>query len=261
MSKEVAQTIILKAASSNNPHYNFEELGVLNEIRSQMEFALENQLNTLEKLVVFDMDNTLLKGRFIDTCADQFGFKKELMNIRSSESDAIILTKRIATLLKGKTIHELIQIADQMEIIQGTKEIIEELKRRGYIVGIISDSYDSITNHIKIKLGMDFSLSNELEFSKSICTGEVKIPSFLFSHAKSICKHSLCKTNALLSILEKYNISKENCITIGDSMNDLCMIKEAGLGIAFCSRDELVNHHADIVIQVPSFSELLNLTK
>ncbi|MBL7765910.1 MAG: HAD-IB family phosphatase [Chitinophagaceae bacterium] len=261
MSKEVAQTIILKAASSNNPHYNFEELGVLNEIRSQMEFALENQLNTLEKLVVFDMDNTLLKGRFIDTCADHFGFKKELMNIRSSESDAIILTKRIATLLKGKTIHELIQIADQMEIIQGTKEIIEELKRRGYIVGIISDSYDSITNHIKIKLGMDFSLSNELEFSKSICTGEVKIPSFLFSHAKSICKHSLCKTNALLSILEKYNISKENCITIGDSMNDLCMIKEAGLGIAFCSRDELVNHHADIVIQVPSFSELLNLTK
>ncbi|MBK8404728.1 MAG: HAD hydrolase family protein [Saprospiraceae bacterium] len=54
---------------------------------------------------------------------------------------------------------------------------------------------------------------------------------------------------------------KENCISIGDSMNDLCMIKEAGLGIAFCSKDELVNHHADIVIHEPSFTELLNLAK
>ncbi|HET9057175.1 MAG TPA: HAD-IB family phosphatase, partial [Chitinophagaceae bacterium] len=261
MSKEVAQTIIMKAAVSKNPNYNFEELGVLNEIRSQMEFAFDNQLSLLSKLVVFDMDNTLLQGRFIDSCADKFNFKKELMNIRSAESDDIILTKRIATLLKGKSISELIEVADNIPIIQGTTEIIAELKKRGYITGIISDSYDCITNHIKNKLGMDFSLSNELEFSKSICTGEIKIPSFLFSNSKSLCKHPICKTNALLNILEKYNIKKENTIAIGDSINDLCMIKEAGLGIAFCSKDELLNHHADITISNHSFNELLNLTK
>ena len=73
--------------------------------------------------------------------------------------------------------------------------------------------------------------------------------------------HSLCKTNALLSILEKYDIQKENCIAIADSMNDLCMIKEAELGIAFCSKDELLNHHADIILNEQSFTELLNLTK
>jgi len=261
MSKEVAQAIILKAASSKNPHYNFEELGALNEIRSQMEFALENQLNTLDKLVVFDMDNTLVEGRFIDICANKFEFKKELMNIRSSETDVIILTKRIATLLKGKSFNELIALADNLPIIKGTKEIVTELKSRGYIVGIISDSYDCITSHIKNKLGMDFSLSNELEFSKSICTGEVKIPSFLFNNPASLCKHSVCKTNAMLSILGKYKIMLENAITIGDSMNDLCMIKEAGLGISFCSKDELVNHYADVIISDHSFSELLNLAK
>lgn len=261
MSKEVAQTIIFKAASSKNPNYNFEELGVLNEIRSQMEFALENQLNSLEKLVVFDMDNTIFRGRFIDSCALNFGFREELMNIRSSETDAIILTKRVATLLKGKTINELIEIADGIPVVDGTREVVTELKRRGYIVGIISDSYDCITSHVVNKLGMDFSLANELEFSKSICTGEVKIPSFLFSNPSSLCKHSLCKTNAMISILNKYQIKRENTITIGDSMNDLCMIKEAGLGIAFCSKDELVNHHADVVIHEPSFRELLSLAK
>lgn len=261
MSKEVAQTIIMKAASSKNPYYNFEELGALNEIRSQMEFALENQLNTLKKLVVFDMDNTLLKGRFIDACANAFGFKKELMNIRSSENDVIILTKRIATLLRGKSFNELIALADSMSVVDGTKMIVAELKKRGYIVGIISDSYDCITSHIKNNLGMDFSLSNELEFSKSICTGEVKIPSFLFNNPASLCKHTLCKTNALLSVLDKYKIKRKNTITIGDSMNDLCMIKEAGLGIAFCSKDELVNHYADVIISDHNFSELLNLAK
>lgn len=261
MSKEVAQTIIMKAANSNNPNYNFEELGVLNEIRSQMELALNSQLESLDKLVVFDMDNTLLEGRFIDTCADHFNFKSALMNIRSSESDVILLTKHIATLLKGKTFSELIEVADSISIIEGTKDVVIELKKRGYIVGIISDSYDCITNHVKNKLGMDFSLSNELEFSKSVCTGEVKIPSFLFNNNKSICKHSLCKTNAVLSLLGKYNIQKENTIAIGDSMNDLCMIKEAGLGIAFCSKDELLNHHADLIINKKSFQELLNLTE
>lgn len=259
MSKEVAQTIILKAANSNNPRYNFEELGVLNEIRTQMELALSTNLDAMEKLIVFDMDNTLLRGRFIDACAERFNFKTSLMNIRSSESNPILLTKHIATLLKGKTHQELIEIADHIPIVEGTAEIIKELKSRGYIIGIISDSYDCITHHIKNKLGMDFSLSNELEFSKGICTGEVKIPSFLFNNSKSVCRHSLCKTNAVLSLLDKYQIPKENCIAIGDSMNDLCMIKEAGLGIAFCSQDELLNHHADIILKEQSFDELLSI--
>jgi phosphoserine phosphatase SerB len=259
MSKEVAQAIIMKAATSKNPRYNFEELGALNEIRSQMDFALENHRRVLNKLIVFDMDNTILRGRFIDNSAAAFGFTDDLMEIRSSETDVIARTKRIATLLKGKSFSEIIDVADAIPIIVGTKEIVTELKNRGYIVGIISDSYDCITNHIRIKLGMDFSLSNELEFSKSICTGEVKIPSFLFSNPGSLCKHSVCKTNALLSILAKYNIKRENCIAIGDSINDLCMIKEAGLGIAFCSKDELVNHHADVVISNQSFTDLLNL--
>ena len=261
MSKEVAHTIIVKASGSKNPNYNVEELGVLNEIRSQMDFALGTHLKDLEKLVVFDMDNTIFKGRFIDVCADQFGFKEELMNIRSIESDDISRTKRIATLLKGKTINELFSVADAIPMIQKTKEIVLELKSRGYIVGIISDSYECITNHIRIKLGMDFSFANELEFSKSICTGEIRIPSFLFSNPNSLCKHTICKTNALLNILDTYDIRIGNSIVIGDSLNDLCMIKESGLGIAFCSNDELVNHHADVVISKPSFDKVLELAK
>lgn len=261
MSKEVAQTIIMKAAQNKNPNFNFEALSVVNEIRSQMEYAIRDQLLMLEKLMIFDMDNTLIKGRFIDICAEKFSFKDKLMEIRFDETDPIIRTKLIAKLLEGRSIQDLLEIVDSIEIVDDAKNIIQEMKNRGYIVGIVSDSYDCITQHIKNKLDMDFALSNELEFSKSICTGEVKLPSFFFSHSKSICKHSLCKTNAVLTLLDKYKIKIENTIAIGDSLNDLCMIKQVGLGISFCTTDDLVRHHADLNINDHSFSLLLDVGK
>lgn len=259
MSKEVAQTIISKAASSNSSNFNFEELGTITEIRSQMEVSLESQFKKLKKMIIFDMDNTLLMGRFIDACAETFHFQKELMEIRSLEHDPVIITKRVANLLNGRNYSELIQVLDTIKIVPETQIIIEELKSRGYIIGIISDSYDFVTNHIKNKLSMDFSIGNELEFSKGVATGEVKIPSYLFNNPKSVNRLSICKTNAMVAILDRYNIQKQNCIAIGDSMNDLWMIKEAGLGIAFCSKDDLVNHHADVIISEPSFKKLLEL--
>jgi phosphoserine phosphatase SerB len=258
MSKEVAHAIIVKASGTKNPKINFEELAVMKEIRSQMEFALDDSLLSLNKAIAFDMDNTLLKKRFIDVCADKFGFREELMNIRSAENDSIVRSKRIAILLKGIALRDLIDTAESIPVTDDAPQVIAELKARGYLVGIISDSYDCICNHIKNKLGMDFSLSNELEFSQSICTGEVRIPSFFFNSSGSVCKHPVCKTNALIKITNRYKIPMENCLAIGDSINDLCMIRTAGLGISFCTSDELLKHYADIVISTPSFASILD---
>lgn len=65
----------------------------------------------------------------------------------------------------------------------------------------------------------------------------------------------------MLAILDKHQIKRENTIAVGNSLNDMCMIKEAGMGIAFCSKDELVSHHADIIIHEPKFEELLKVAK
>ena len=257
MSKEVSQSIISRGTSTKKPPYLLDEPGTQKEIPLQIEYALKNHLLKFNKLVIFDMDNTLLRGRFIDACANSFGFMDKLIDIRTSETNGICLTKQVAKLLKGKSLADLISVAESIPIVEDTLQVVSELKNRGYVVGIISDSYDCITEHIKNKLEMDFSLSNELEFSKSICTGEVKIPSFFFSSSDSLCKHPLCKTNAMMNILNKYNIKKENCIAIGDSLNDLCMIKEAGMGIAFCPENELLKLEANAIIATPNFTEIL----
>ncbi len=257
MSKEVSQAIITKAFQQKSPNATLEDLSSFSEIRDQMEFAIRESLKGLDKMVIFDMDNTLLQGRFIDTCAKMYGFDKELLHLRSMESDPVIMTKNIAKLMKGLNISQVLAVADSIPLIDDAVEVSNELKRRGYIIGIISDSYDVVTNHVKTKIGADFSLANELEFSKSVATGEVKLPSFFFNHPGSICKHTMCKTNAVQHILGHYKIEMSNTIAVGDSHNDLCMIRNAGIGVSFRSPDELLNYVADKKIEDPAFRELL----
>ncbi len=257
MSKEVSRAIIQKAMQQNQPKANLEELQSFTEIRDQMDFAIRESLLGLDKIAIFDMDDTILRGRFIDTCAKQYGFEKQLLNIRASETDPTSMTKNIARLLKGLDLSQILAVVDSIALVDDVKEVVMKLKQRGYVVGIISDSYDVVTNHVKTKIGADFSLANELEFSKSVATGEVKLPSFFFNTQESLCKHTICKTNAVQHILKHYKIDINNAIAVGDSANDLCMIKHVGVGVSFCSTNELLNYLADRQITVPAFGEIL----
>ncbi len=255
MSKEVASVILKK--SKNSGETNFETLEHIQMIREQMDFAIRESSRKLKKVAIFDMDNTILRASFIHTAAEKFGFKKELLDIVTSQSNPFIRTKQIARLLKGKSISDLLNLADEIPVTKAIEETIKLLHENGFVTGIISDSYDCITNHLKNKFSFDFSLANELEFSKSIATGEVKIPSFFLTHDSGLCNHEYCKTNALIHICSRYNIPVEDTLAVGDSENDICMIRKAGIGISFCSSNSLLDAVADFVIKEPDFS-LLN---
>lgn len=259
MSREVASTIIQKSKASSI--HNLETYENIQVIREQMEFAIRENLKALKKIAIFDMDNTLLRASFIQTAAKAFNFSKELLNIVTENNNAFIRTKMIARLLKGKNIGDILTLTDTIPVTPNISSIIKTLKEQGYIVGIISDSYDCVTNHLKNKFGFDFSISNELEFSKSVATGEVKIPSFFLSDQKSLCKHDYCKLNALIHICDQYSVELKNTLYIGDGENDICAIKHAGIGISFCATHPLVNTVADFVIHEPNFSEIQPLIR
>jgi len=261
MSKEVARAIISRAVVQKKDTVTLEEIESMSIIKNQMEFAIKEQVRGLKKMAIFDMDNTILRGRFIDTCASVFGFERELRILRTSENDPVILTKQIARLLKGKSFGELLKVAEGIPLVDDIEPTVKELKARGYIVGIISDSYDFVTGHIRNRIGADYSLSNVLEFSGGLATGEVQLPSFFFNHSASLCKHNICKTNALQDIARQYDVNLSNCIAIGDSANDLCMIQKSGIGVAFCSNNELLNYAADKVISEPAFSAILEFAQ
>lgn len=211
------------------------------------------------KMVVFDMDNTLLTERFIEKCAETFNFKQALSLLRNIDRDPLSLTNRVARFLKDRTHAELVDVAAGIKLVNDTIEVIQELKKRGYVTGIISDSYQVITHFIATRIMADFSLANELLFLNERSTGHVRIPSYFYHSHESTCQHLVCKTNALRHICKYYDMEPAECIVVGDSDSDACMVSHAGLGISFCSTSELLKKAAQRHISKMSFSELLEI--
>lgn len=257
MSREVARTIMKKSKGASPQ--NLETYENIQVIREQMEFAIQENLVTLKKLAVFDMDNTILRESFINTAARAYGFMPEPVDIVTNNNNPFIRTKMIARLMKGRNIGDLLNLVDSIAVTPHLQELIDALKAQGYITGIISDSYDCVTNHLRNRFGFDFTISNELEFSSSVATGEVKIPSFFVLDDESHCKHEYCKMNALIKICRKFEVDIKNTLVIGDRENDICMIRRSGIGISFCATNIYVDSVADYVIKEPDFSLLVPL--
>jgi glucosyl-3-phosphoglycerate synthase len=216
-----------------------------------------SDLISMKKLAIFNMDHTILRPGFIQTAAKEFGFVKELAHAVKNYTDPFIKTQQIASLLKGKMAGELLTLADRITITPNLGYIIETLKEQGYITGIISDSYDCITDHIRNKFGFDFAVANELELSRGFVTGEVRIPSVFGTNKKSQCRHDHCKLNALLAVCERYRVDLQNTMVIGDGENDICCIKKAGIGVSFCSTYAFIDAVAGHVIKEPDFNLLV----
>jgi phosphoserine phosphatase len=257
MSREVSRAIITKAQWQSGNELSEENINSLETINREMNNVLRENLSGYRKMIVFDMDDTILQSRFINECATAFAFLPKLEELRFNEKDPIILTKRIGLLLKGRTMDELLHVASGMEIVENIKDVIVTYKKEGYIVGIISHSYTLITNYVRQKIDADFSLAHQLEFFEGKATGEVNLPSYFFGSPDSVCGHSFCKTNAFQYICQKYNVKMTNTIAVGDSKDDRCIVGNAGKGVAFCTTDELLEKVATESIRERTFEPLL----
>ena len=215
-------------------------------------------MRDLNKMMVFDLDNTILQERFIEVCARQFNFSQALALVRQIDNDSVSLAKRMAGFLKGLKRSVLMDLAANIPIVTDTMDVFYELRQRGYYIGIISDSYQFVTQVAAKKINADFELSNQLQFSEGIATGEVLIPSYFQHTNDSLCRHQSCKTNALRHICRVYQVKLEDCIVVSDSEHADCIVKHAGMGISFCTTNELLRNVAKKHIGKKSFSELLD---
>ncbi|MBN1938599.1 MAG: HAD-IB family phosphatase [Candidatus Aminicenantes bacterium] len=258
MSREVSKAILKRAEIQKI--LSLDELETINVIRDEMEDSITDSIKHLHKMAIFDMDDTLLMERFINAAADRFGFRDKLEDIRSKTSETYVATKMIAALLKDVKLEDLLALADGLKIVPDAAEVIKTLKSRGFVVGIVSDSYDLIADFIRNKVGADFALANHLEVKNRAVTGEVRIPSYFVQSEQSPCSHPVCKVNALFHLAEKYDIKLSDMIAVGDSVYDVCIVRAAGIGVAFCSTNGLLNAVADKVITTKSFREILEFT-
>jgi len=200
------------------------------------------------KLVMFDMDGTLIKDRGIFVIAEKKGFKEEL--IKKIKDDSIEFYKRsidIAKLSKGLNKREILEIFRTINLSENVEKVITELKEHNIKTAIATDSYKFLADDLKDRLKIDYTFANNLIINGDIITGELEI------HNKDLTQdffsgkiYSICKSYALEQLCNKLGINLNEAIAVGDGKVDIGMIKKAGLGIAYNAPEE-VQKNADIV--------------
>ena len=214
-------------------------------------------------LACIDMDGTLVEDRLVYKLGLFLGISDKINEILEDMREHRIRgfegSEQIARLLKGVYLDDIKRIAHDMKISEGAEKLVEYLKLRNYLVCIVTDSYVQAAEVVGSKVGIEYVWGNKLIVESGICTGEIKMP--LGCKGDVECRyHSVCKLYALQTIAQEEGISLEKTIAIGDSESDLCMIKEANLGIAYRPKSEELRKVAKIVIDT-NFYELLDVIK
>jgi phosphoserine phosphatase SerB len=201
------------------------------------------------RLVVFDMDGTLITERFIFQLARRFGFEDRLKKIMSRHVPEYEKTREVAFLLKGISAEEIVATFDQIPLSPGAEATIAALKEDGHVLAIISDSYTIATERLQKRLGFDYTIANELVIKGGKATGEVKMPLNWPEGRKGCLKHAICKLNAMLDLCRETGIPLERTVAIGDNIADICMLEAASPGIAFNPKAPEVEASADITVR------------
>ena len=194
-------------------------------------FLKDNVFRRNKRLIVFDMDSTLIQTEVIDELAELCGVGAEVKKITeramNGEIDFDESLKLRVSKLKGLETSRMQEVLEKLPLTQGVEEFIKTIKSLGYKVALISGGFTFFADALKIKLGLDYSFANELEILDGKLTGNVK-GTIVNANQKAI----LVKL-----ISQQENISLEQVVAIGDGANDLPMLATAGLGIAFHAKD------------------------
>jgi phosphoserine phosphatase len=212
------------------------------------------------KLVAFDMDGTLIQGRLIEVISKKFKLTNKVSSI---QSDPSLLgyqkTRLIASFLEGIKKKDIVDSIDSIPIMHNADKIVTWFKKNGYKTGIITDSYSIAAQVVAKKLELDFCSANELITKDEVVTGEIVMP-LGWEKISCPCNISICKRFHLTNYAIKYGVEIKDTIAIGDTRGDICMIKQAGLGIAFMPKDQDIIKQSKNIIHNPDLIEVLNYT-
>jgi phosphoserine phosphatase len=190
-------------------------------------FQEDNVFRRNRRLVVFDMDSTLIDAEVIDELAIEAGVGKEVAVITEQAMQGKLDFKqsfeRRLALLKGLDASVLASVAQRLRLNEGAEHLISTLKQLGYKTAIVSGGFSFFGEHLQKILGVDYVYANQLDIEDGIVTGRVK--------GRIIDGQR--KADLLRELANREGLMLEQVIAVGDGANDLPMLDIAGLGIAF----------------------------
>ncbi|CAM3187175.1 phosphoserine phosphatase SerB [Mycobacterium intermedium] len=205
-----------------------------------------------KRLIVFDVDSTLVQGEVIEMLAARAGAQGTVAAIteaamRGELDFAESLEQRVAT-LAGLPATVIDDVAAQLELMPGARTTIRTLRRLGFRCGVVSGGFRRIIEPLARDLMLDFVAANELEIVDGILTGRVLGP----------IVDRPGKAKALRAFADQYGVPMEQTVAVGDGANDIDMLAAAGLGIAFNAKPAL-REVADASLSHPYLDTVLFL--
>jgi phosphoserine phosphatase len=204
-------------------------------MRSSFDIALQREgiFRRSKRMVVMDMDSTLISIEIIDELARAHGVREQVATVTeramAGEMDYDESLRRRLALLAGLEISVLKRLASELPLTEGAETLMRALKRLGYRTAVISGGFSIAAESLKLQLGIDYAYSNTLEVKDGRLTGKVVGP--IVNAAR--------KAELLDTIAQSESILLDQVIAVGDGANDLLMLEKAGLGIAFRAKPKL----------------------
>ena len=204
-------------------------------------------------LMVMDMDSTLISIECIDEIADMQGLKPQVAAITESamrgEIDFAESLRRRVGLLKGLDEGALLRVHDErLQLNPGAEIMLAELKKHGIKTLLVSGGFVFFTERLKARLGLDFAQANELEIVNGKLTGKVC--------GKIVDAQG--KADWLNRVREELGLKREQVIAMGDGANDLKMMAQAGVSIAYHAKP-VVREQASYSLNFVGLDGLVNL--
>ena len=220
----------------------------------QIDIAVQpaNLMRRGMRLIVLDVDSTLVQGEVIEMLAEHAGHAREVARVTEAAMAGELdfeqsLRARVA-LLEGVEASALDRVYDDLVLAPGARTMVRVLRRLGYRFALVSGGFSQITDRLAEELGIHYARANELEVVDGRLTGRI---------VGSVVDRA-GKAAALRDFAAAVGVPLEAVIAIGDGANDLDMLTAAGLGIAFNAK-QVVRDAADTAVNVPYLDAIMYL--
>lgn len=258
MANEVARVIHHYSREAGRLHV--EQITEMYEAQRQATASFDyiiNRRKNRNKLVLLDMDGTITPNRFVVELAKHTHTEETLAALLDNPlNDAGTRSKRIAEIFKFTHRKQFEKVAMSMEIRPAVIDFVNQMKRDGFMVGIVSDSYFIAAEIMRKRIFADFAIAHTLHFQNDICTGELKINSDFLPNGKLV-EDLICKSNVLQQFLStKIKPPFKEVWAIGDNVNDLHMLNLADKAFVIEPKTPVFQNHKHIT-EIQSFAELL----